>query len=145
MNTTLIENKVNEFVDDEKGFTSVDICNAIKTDGTWIRNRDVASWLRSWVPPVGYAVSRLSVTLLDGSVAQASVYLPNTMCVADYTETSQTAMTPAEFESMHGIDPLAPVNIPVPPPDYVDDSDDKPSTTMSQKLSNLFKWPSGSS
>jgi hypothetical protein len=145
----LIESKVNDFVRSQKGFTSIDICNAIKTDGTWVRNRDVASWLRSWVPPVGYAVSRLSVKLLDGSVAQASVYLPNTLCVADYTDTTQTAMTPAEFETLHGVDPLAPVVAPV---DYAngnsddsDDSDGKATTTMSQKLSAIFKWPPGSS
>ena len=42
----LIKAKIDEYVTKNEAFTSVDIANAIKTDGTWIRNRDVAAWLR---------------------------------------------------------------------------------------------------
>ena len=73
MNDTTIEAKVDEFVNDNKGFTSVDIGNAIKTDGTWIANREVAAWLRRWTAPGNYGVTKVNVDLPDGGTAFLSV------------------------------------------------------------------------
>ncbi len=102
-----IQATVDEFVGRNEGFTSVDIANTIKRAGTWVANRDVARWLRNWVPTLGYGVTRTTVELADGNQVQASVYLPSTMSVSDYTATSQTAMTPQEFEQLHGFNPVA--------------------------------------
>ena len=102
-----IQAKVDEFVGRSEGFTSVDIANAIKRDGIWVANREVARWLRKWVPTLGYGVTRTTVELADGNQVQAAVYLPSTMSVSDYTATSQTAMTPQEFEQLHGYNPVA--------------------------------------
>jgi hypothetical protein len=150
MNDGLIETKVNEFVTDDKGFTSVDICNAIKTDGTWIPNREVAKWLRSWSAPVGYGISKVTVFLQGGDTVQAAVYMPNTRSIADYTETSQGAMTPAEFETLHGKKPFGDADTPLAVASASDDPDDdggdgSQSAGVGDKLRSLFKWPKGSS
>lgn len=152
MNDTLIEAKVDEFVADEKGFTSVDICNAIKTDGTWVRNRDVAAWLRRWSPPVGYGISKVTVILQGGGTKQAGVYLPNSLCIADYTATSQEAMTPTEFETLHGYNPVTatPGNLTVNTMDG-DDGDDgsdggdgSQDASVGSRLRAMFQWAPGS-
>jgi len=153
MNDTTIQAKVDEFVKDTKGFTSVDIGNAIKTDGTWISNREVAAFLRRWTPPANYGITKVSVDLPDGGTAMAGVYLPDTMAVADYTATKQEAMKPEEFEKLHGYNPLAPA-APTPPKDYpVDPAADAAAKndhtitntsgkkTAGQKLATMFKWP----
>lgn len=137
---SLIETKVDEFVVAEKGFTSIDIGNAIKTDGTWVRNREVAAWLRRWTPPVGYAISKVTVSLQSGASRQAGVYLPNSLCIQDYAETQQTAMTPAEFEMLHGVDPLTPIT----PDDGDDGGDGSQSDSVGDKLRAMFKWAPGS-
>ena len=146
----LIEMKVGEFVTAEKGFTSMDICNAIKTDGTWVRNRTVAAWLRRWTAPVGYAISKVTVSLQGGASRQAGVYLPNSLCIKDYAETQQTAMTPAEFEVLHGRDPfVSDPNVPnVVHHASSDDPDDdggdgSQSTSVGDRLRAMFTWAPG--
>ena len=147
MNASIIESKVDEFVGRGQGFTSVDICNSIKTDGTWIRNREVASWLRRWTPPVGYGVSKVSVTLGGGGTATASVYLPNTMAVGDYAATAQEAMTPAQFEDLHGYDPTAStsddgvVATVVTPDDGSDGGDGSQDDAVGVALRKMFNFP----
>ena len=150
MTDTLIETKVDEFVANEKGFTSMDICNAIKTDGTWVRNREVAAWLRRWTPPVGYGISKVTVMLQSGASVQAGVYLPNALCIKDYAETQQTAMTPDEFETMHGRKPFnADPNVPnvIHPVDDDDNDDDggdgSQSTSVGDRLRAMFTWAPG--
>ncbi len=135
MTTQVIEDKVTAFVDDTKGFTSVDIANAIKTEGTWVRNREVASWLRNWTPPVGYSVTKISVSQ-HGTIAQANVYIPNTLAITDYVKTSQDAMTPAEFETLHGKKPFG---------DAInsstgDDADTKDGTSLTNQLRASFTF-----
>lgn len=144
---TTIEAKVGEFVADKKGFTSVDIGNAIKTDGTWVPNRDVAAWLRKWTPPTNYGITKVTVNVADtGDTAVASIYLPDTMAVADYTAVAQEAMKPEQFEKLHGFNPLTPV-APVQPKDYADGDDTSTAaapvapTKVGDKLRTMFKWP----
>ena len=150
----LIETKVNEFVTDDKGFTSVDSCNAIKTDGNWISNRDVAKWLRNWSAPIGYGISKVTVFLQGGTTVQAGVYMPNTLSIADYTATSQAAMKPDEFEKLHGFNPLQPtgyahaLKIHADGPDGGSDDDGgdgSQSAGVGDKLRSMFKWAPGSS
>ncbi len=147
MSDTIIQTKVDEFTAEELAFTSVDVCNSIKTDGTWIRNRDVAAWLRRWTPPVGYGISRVTVTLEGGGSAQASVYLPNTSSVVEYVKTSQRAMTPAEFEQIHGYDPVSAST--APPASIIDDGSDgddgSHDASVGDRLRSLFSWPGSTS
>lgn len=148
MTDTLIETKVDEFVAADTGFTSVDICNAIKTDGTWVRNRDVAAWLRRWTPPVGYGISKVTVMLQGGGTAQAGVYLPNSLCIADYTATSQEAMKPSEFEAMHGRKPFGDADTPLAVASASDDPDDdggdgSQSASVGDRLRSMFTWAPG--
>jgi len=145
----LVETKVNEFVTAEEGFTSMDICNAIKTDGTWVRNRDVAAWLRRWTAPIGYSISKVTVSLQSGASRQAGVYLPNSLCIQDYAKTQQTAMTPAEFEVLHGRDPFGDADTPLAVASATDDPNDdggdgSQSASVGDKLRAMFKWAPGS-
>jgi hypothetical protein len=136
--TQIIEDKVTAFVDDTKGFTSVDIANAIKTEGTWVRNREVASWLRNWTPPVGYSVTKISVS--QGSdVRQASVYIPNTLAIKDYAETSQDAITPSEFETLHGKKPFGNDAVAINPVTG-DDADTADGTSLTKQLRAAFTF-----
>lgn len=149
---TIIADKVQVYVNAGVGFTSVDIANAIKIDGTWVRNRDVAQWLRNWLPPVGYGVTKTTVSLPGGNLVQASVYLPSTLSVGDYTTTAQVALTPVDFKALHGLDPFAPVlhgldpdGAPATKPDprvvtepAVGHSPD--GKKLGQKLKNLFNF-----
>ena len=156
MTDQIIETTVDQFVNDKKGFTSVDICNAIKITGTWVGNRDVAKWLRNWAPPAGYGITKITVQVVDtGKDAQASVYLPDTLSISDYTSTAQEAMTPDAFKALHGVDPFAstvadPVAAPatpVTPPtptDHVVVTDNK-AATAGDKLRTMFKWPAKAS
>jgi hypothetical protein len=153
MNT--VQDKVDEFITGQKGFTSVDVCNAIKRDGVWIRNREVAAYLRGATMPVGYGVSRVTVELKDGDISQASVYLPNTLCVADYTDTAQEAMTPDEFTALHGFDPFVPQSVSSLTDTVNDDDDDDSKSTKdggdgshssvaARLLQTKFNWPADS-
>ena len=154
-----IENKVAEFVAREEGFTSVNIANAIKRDGTWIANREVAAWLRSWNVDPEYTVTRINVTLEDGSPARAAVYMPESKPVSEYTGRDERAMTPDEFETMHGYNPVAQVVAPAPQPTAgaalalpSADADDGTTTktsgsapvTVGAKLRDRFNFPAAS-
>lgn len=145
MNDQIIETTVDQFVNDKKGFTSVDIGNAIKIAGTWVPNREVAAWLRKWDAPADYGVSKVTVTTADGNTVKAGVYLPNTLSVADYTTTSQEAMTPDDFQTLHGIDPLA-VTVVVDPvvtpaKDYDTSTAPKKDQSVGDQLRTMFRWP----
>ena len=145
-NDTIIADKIAEFTDKELAFTSVDVANSIKSDGTWIRNREVAAYLRRWTPILGYCISRVTVTLENGGTTTAAVYLPVTLSVADYAETAQRAMTPAEFEQIHGTNPTASVIAVDAIDDDGDDGDDGSlSHTVGDRLRAMFKWPSSGS
>ena len=141
MTHQVIEDKVTAFVGDTKGFTSVDIANAIKTEGTWVRNREVASWLRNWTPPVGYSVTKISVSQ-GSNVAQASVYIPNTLAITDYVNTQQDAMTPGEFEAMHGKKPFGVATSAATDASDADDTAD--GTSLTAKLKAAFSFPTPS-
>lgn len=92
-----IQTKVEDFVQQNEAFTSVDIANAIKTDGTWIRNRVVARWLRHEFHESNYEIT--SIDLDNGQ--SANLYHPSFMDAENYDARGQKAMTPAEFKQLH--------------------------------------------
>lgn len=107
-NDEVIEQKVKDFMQQSKMFTSVDICNAVKDDGTWIRNREIATWLRDRFKAFNlqnqYAVTQITV----GNNLRANLYHPAMMNVFDYKDTNQKALTPDDFKAKHKFD--APVS-----------------------------------
>lgn len=134
---TLIEEKiikttVEEFLQQGKMFTSLDIANTIKLSGTWIRNREVASYLRqnvmslTWNLGVSYSATLIRVTLANGDPTQAYLYHPFGTDAGDYTETNQQALDPItsnhpKSASLH-IQAIPPV-MSNPTIDTTDDSD----------------------
>jgi hypothetical protein len=107
---TIIKAKVEEFIANRRMFTSVNISNAIKTDGKWVRNRDVATWLRNNFDSVNTALSTdyVSVQISVGTLGdQANLYLPVSFDSQNYTDTNLQCMTPDEFKTLHGFDPLS--------------------------------------
>lgn len=105
----LIQEKVTDFMTKNKMFTSVDVCNSIKDDGTWIHNREVASWLRDNFVTFNlqnqYQVSQITVGYHS---ARANLYHPATTSPFDYTDVNQKAITPDDFKAKHRFD--APVS-----------------------------------
>lgn len=89
----IVEGKVKSFINDKELFTSVDISNAVKRDGTWVSNRDVAKFLRNYdFSGTGYEKSR--ITVANG--ATASLYHPDYADPSHYNKTSQKALTPKD-------------------------------------------------
>jgi hypothetical protein len=96
-----IKQKVQEFVDRKEMFTSVDISNAIKKDGIWIRNAEVRNWLRanSRDPNVfdGYSSSAISVC---GGNTDATLYHPSLGDPDDYQARDQQPLTPYDVKAI---------------------------------------------
>ena len=144
-----IEAKVAEFVANKVGFTSVNVANAIKVDGEWIPNREVAAWLRAWDVDPEYTVTRISVTLEDGTSARATVYMPEDQPISAYTGRDERAMTPDEFEQRHGFNPVVQVQAPPSPPAAQIPSLDPtaaaaPAATVGDALRQRFNFPKAS-
>jgi hypothetical protein len=102
-NQQIIEAKVDEFISSNQMFTSVDISNAIKKDGTWISNSEVASFLRrnsAFILSKQYSSS--SIPVLNGQ-KRANLYYPIGSDTFDYQNRDQKALTPQEA----GLDPNA--------------------------------------
>lgn len=99
-NRNLIELKVKSFIEKDQMFTSVDISNAIKNDGIFIRNVTVADWLRSNCKDADlfsdYAVT--SIKLDDGH--RASLYHPTHLDAEDYKARGQKALTPVDVDKI---------------------------------------------
>lgn len=91
-----IENKTNEFIKNQDAFTSVDIGNAVKKDGAWIRNRDIANWLRKNFQDQNYQRSNITV---EGNRA-ATLYHPDFMDAENYEDTEQQAISFNQFKQM---------------------------------------------
>jgi len=111
----VIKAKVADMMQKQVMFTSVNICNAIKTDGTWFSNRDVAKWLRQNFAELNddlnadYIATQISV---NGS-SSANLYHHFSADSDNYTDRGLKAITPAEFKMMHGRDPFAAQSKPV--------------------------------
>lgn len=93
----VISDKVNAFVKDKMLFTSVDVANSIKEDGTWLRNSEAAYWLRTVFDEGTYTSEQIDV----GNGLVANLYLPVGSSSANYTGAGRKAITPDEFAKMH--------------------------------------------
>lgn len=145
-----INTVMREFMDRDALFTSVDIANEVKRRGTWVRNRDVAAYLRSHVLRVvggDYIQTLIEVKLANGTEVPAYVYHPEGTNALEYRDIAQSAMTPDEFNALHPSqaiqlthdgDQPAPVSIPQPDPQ----SPASPgvASRMTEMFRN-FKWP----
>lgn len=100
---TTIKTKVQEFVSRQEMFTSIDISNAIKTDGIWIKSREVAEWLRNNFSDVSvfgdYAQTSIPVC---GGRSDAALYHPLMSDVVNYTNRDQRALTPDDVKIIQG-------------------------------------------
>lgn len=106
---TTILAKLKEWFAQGKMFTSVDIANAIKKEGNFIRNRNVASYLRDYCLTIAtaegynYTYTPIDVTLQDGSVSIAFLYHPYWADTGEYTDTNQKAYSPQDVNKQtHG-------------------------------------------
>lgn len=93
--------KLNEFIKENKMFTSVDLANAVKADGIWVRNRDIRDWLKSRFEDKGlfqdYAIS--SIYVCNGT-SVASLYHPLFCDPNDYLDRDQRPLTPDEVKQI---------------------------------------------
>jgi len=95
--------KVKEFIDQEQMFTSIDIANALKNDGLWIRNIEVRDWLHKNFQNKdlfkGYIVSPISVMNNN----KASLYHPALGNPEDYQERNQLPFTPDQVKAIQKV------------------------------------------
>jgi hypothetical protein len=108
-NATIVENKVKTLITNKEMFTSVDISNAIKEDGIWIRCREVASVLRQHDFSMDdYA--RTSITVANGR--QASLYHPDYADPSNYTKTNQRTIAKSEVDKKNPATLVVPASVP---------------------------------
>ena len=106
----------------EKPFTSVELCNHMKRLGIWIRNRDVAEYLRSNVEEISnefgvyVATTMIGVDASKNATTAATLYHPERYDADNYMSRDLKAITPGEFEAMHGVSPFDNVTIAEPKP-----------------------------
>jgi hypothetical protein len=100
-----IRTEVGGWMQRGKMFTSVDIANALKQRGDWVRNRTVADYLRQnvvgFAPQYGckYTKSTIDVQLPNGSYTEATLYHPAGSSPSVYTRTAQKALSPDEAKN----------------------------------------------
>ena len=96
-NDPVIQAKVEEFVNTMKLFTSVDISNAIKKDGTWVSNHEVASFLKKEMKTNSLMSNYQTETIrVMNDTRKATLYLPTGSDQFDYLDRDQSALTPLE-------------------------------------------------
>lgn len=97
------------FVSKEMPFTSVEVTNHVKRLGIWIPNRQVAEYLRENVVEIAdeYGLEyRISTIRVDTNkrYQTANCYHVSTFDVNAYLARDIRAITPDEFEAMHGME-----------------------------------------
>jgi hypothetical protein len=106
MSQDKIEAVVQEYIGQGKMFTSVDIANEVKKRGTWVRTRQVRDYLHTNVLALSnYSYREEQITVVrseDGQHVVATLYLPPNESASNYDATNQHAMTPDEFDALHG-------------------------------------------
>jgi len=104
---TVVQTKVMDFISNKKMFTSVHVANAIKTDGHWVKNSDVAEWLRGNMHMLAPHYQKTSIAVSGAAgPGRASLYHASVDDPTTFTDTQINAMTPDEFKRIHGFDPL---------------------------------------
>lgn len=101
INETEIKAVIAEFMQANRLFTSVDVANHIKRAGTFIRNRDVAAYLRNeWFNicnelDCDYRTEMIMVG--ENHDVATFLYLPFDESINNYTETNQKALSPDDL------------------------------------------------
>lgn len=113
MSKNLIEAKFFELIGKNAMFTSVDVGNAIKEEGDWVSNSDVAEWLRTNATIIAqnYIVTNIPVL---GGAKTARLYHPLGTNADDYQNRDQTALPPMPQHNMSKTP--APVSTGIPSP-----------------------------
>jgi hypothetical protein len=93
--STIIETKFNEFIAKNAMFTSVDVANSIKQHGSWIRNSEVASWLRSNALSNAPSYTSTQIQVANGQ-HRATLYYPSTENPDNYLDRDQIALPPTQ-------------------------------------------------
>ena len=100
--TAIIEKTIDEFVDAGILFTSVDIANKIKSEGTWVKNRDVSAYLKNAFATnqyITYKVSKISVKRTeDDKLVDAFLYHPINKDPSEYKNTDLKALSPSDVQ-----------------------------------------------
>jgi hypothetical protein len=95
--------KVKEYVEKEQMFTSIDIANAIKNEGIWVRNIEIRDWLHNHFHDknlfMGYLIS--PITVLDND--KASLYHPALADPESYQERDQLPLTPDQVKAIQKV------------------------------------------
>lgn len=89
-------------------FTSVCMSNKMKKISMWLSNRDTAEYLRENVESIahleGVTYKKTPITVGPGHVA--ILYHSEGYDADMFTDRNQDAVTPEDFEEMHGIEPF---------------------------------------
>jgi len=97
-----IEIKFNEFVNKQVMFTSIDIANSIKKDGMWLRNSEVATWLRTnALKNASYSSTKITVS----NNKEATLYHPLNSNPDTYVDRDQEALPPVQQSVITKQDP----------------------------------------
>jgi hypothetical protein len=100
-NETLILNKAVELIKDQKMFTSVDLANAIKKDGNWIRNIEVASWLRENYRKLDEFLEYKTTPIqVCSNTRSATLYFPEGSNPDLYSNRDQEPLTQVEVDDI---------------------------------------------
>jgi len=104
----LVESIVRDFIAKGQLFTSVNISNHIKKEKkTWIKNSEIASWLRQNIGSLSSYYCTTSIDVANGQgTTKANLYHPANVDPSCYTDVNLHAMTPDEFKQLHNIDPF---------------------------------------
>ena len=100
----LIEQKVKDFISQQSMFTSVDITNSIKTDGIWINNSIIASWLRNNFESINRSTGdNYCSKIIDvaNNTHRAFLYYPFFCTPNSYGNKDAVAITPDKFFNLH--------------------------------------------
>lgn len=97
-----------ERIRSQKSFTSVDIANAIKRFGIYVRNTIIAERLKDCVcrwadeENIKYKTEVINVDAGNKGVVKATLYLPDDgTAQSDYFDRDQKAISPIDFDEMH--------------------------------------------
>jgi hypothetical protein len=93
--------KVQGFIKEQKMFTTVDVSNAIKSEGLWVRVQEVREWITENFNDKtifgGYVITQIKVC--NGS-SFASLYHPALKDPKDYLDRDQHPLTPDEVKAI---------------------------------------------
>lgn len=119
----VIKAKVESFINDQKMFTSINIANAIKKDGIWIRNTVVAEWLRDNFQEVNEDLGDnyiVNLIFVKNNTLKANLYFPFFSDPDNFNDRDADALTPDDFFKLHNYHyndaKASPVNKQINPP-----------------------------